>query len=319
MANRPRRPKPGARPETTIDLGAERIAAPMNTDVAGSGDEDPVEGAARRDEDEVVSPPAPTAAEAHEEALLSATAEPPEERDRKNEIATGSASADALTLGESHSFGDSTVRDDDRAMGAAGQPVSGDMASPVAAETQGEPMAATEPVLAERRDDGSSSVSGAAADFARDEGFTDTHRPRRDLGEFEDDETVLPESHPQPAEPDPLATSPYHAAAGTTHSNHQGQGFGPLLGAGLLGAALALGGGAALLYSGVLPPPGGRVEPVQTQQFATAGEVQQITGDVSTLRTTVEQLQSAQAAGGAGSGNVSQTDFTQLADRVTAN
>ncbi|ALN71634.1 hypothetical protein [Aureimonas sp. AU20] len=338
MANRPRRSKPGARPETTIDLEAERIA---KTGGAESGAD--MGSASEAEQDETVSmndktkqgDPSQTPEERHEEALLSATADSAAERERKNEIATGSASADALAGAEPASVADpltaAPARPDAGEPLTASEPVSASSSEPVFSAAS-EPATSSEGALlgetaksdeTAKHEDAATDdavagepVAEPAAEFAREEGFAGK---KRDLGEFEDDETVLPAAHPEPAGPDPLTSSPYHAAAGTTHGDGRGPGFGPLLGAGLLGAAIALGGGAALLYSGVVSPPAAQVQPAQTQQFATAGEVQKLTGDISTLRGTVEQLQSAQAAGGAGSGNVSRTEFTQLSDRVAAN
>lgn len=345
MANRPRRSKPGARPETTIDLEAGRIAkaegaedgtktgsvpgaeqdetVSMN-DTTKSGDATKTPGAKVPGASEAAASTAPvtpasdaltpgasdakTPEERQEEALLSATADSAAERDRKNEIATGSASADALAGAEpvsSPSPGASTPADTADGTASTEPVTSGDTLLPGTAPADGE----TRP---ETRGEG---VGETEAEFARDEGFAGK---RRDLGEFEDDETVLPAAQPEPAGPDPLTSSPYHAAAGTSPADHRPS-FGPLLGAGLLGAVIALGGGAALLYSGAVRPPAAQTPAIATQQFAPAGDVQKLTGDLSTLRATVEQLQSAQAAGGAGTGNVSRTEFTQLSDRVAAN
>ncbi|KTR06725.1 hypothetical protein NS365_06225 [Aureimonas ureilytica] len=292
MANRPRRSKPGARPETTIDLGAERVAKPEGAEsdietgpaAAAQQDETLSMNDTTRPRDEAMTPE-----ERHEDALLSATAEDAAARERKNEIASGSASADAL---------------ENPAL----------VASAPATTTPAESGAASEAgLLSPGAADPLSPEGDKSVDPLREDGVA---AKRRDLGEFEDDETVLPGAHSEPAGPDPLTSSPYHAAAGASHG---GPGFGPLLGAGLLGAVIALGGGAALLYSGAVRPPAAQQAAVPTQQFATAGEVQKLTGDIGNLRGTVEQLQSAQAAGGAGSGNVSRTEFTQLSDRVTAN
>ena len=120
MANRPRRSKPGARPETTIDLEAGRIAK-----AGGAEDGTQTGSLPEAEQDETVSmndttkpgeaaqtpgsqtPDAktpgaqtPVAAtdgaktpeERHEDALISATVDDAAERERKNEIATGIAS-----------------------------------------------------------------------------------------------------------------------------------------------------------------------------------------------------------------------------------
>ena len=310
MANRPRRSKPGARPETTIDLGAERIAKPEGAE--GDIETGPA-AAAQQDEtlsmNDTTRPrdEAKTPEERHEDALLSATADDAAARERKNEIATGSASADAL---------------ENPALVASAPATAEPAEAGSVSEAGAAPHGAVDPLSPEGEKAASDAALTASegdkpADPAADPLHADgTAAKRRDLGEFEDDETVLPGTHSEPAGPDPLTSSPYHAAAGASHG---GPGFGPLLGAGLLGAVIALGGGAALLYSGAVRPPAAQTAAVPTQQFATAGEVQKLTGDIGNLRSTVEQIQSAQAAGGAGSGNVSRTEFTQLSDRVMAN
>lgn len=145
--------------------------------------------------------------------------------------------------------------------------------------------------------------------FAAEEGFT---RPLSDadLSEFEDDETVLSAAAPDTAatpEAAPYVEPEIHPAPPTT---------GSLVGAAVGGAVIALVGGGILLYAGLLP--GLPVAQPAASQFASAGEVQRLSGDVSAMREVVEQIQSAQAAGGAATSPVSATDFSALSDRVAA-
>ncbi|KQT52669.1 hypothetical protein ASG43_19620 [Aureimonas sp. Leaf454] len=157
-------------------------------------------------------------------------------------------------------------------------------------------------------------------DFAEDEGLVDPSRRERAAEEF-DDEAILSAAGPDQAARDAAAAAKpsydYHAASALTQPEPRGGGFGTALGAGLLGALLALGGAGALQYAGVLPS-FGRQDPAElTQQFASIGDVQQVTADFATLRGDVEQLKSAQAAGGAGAGATT-ADLNAVADRVTA-
>ena len=260
MANRPRRSKPGARPETTIDLEAGRIAK-----AGGAEDGTQTGSLPEAEQDETVSmndttkpgeaaqtpglktpgaettvSGASTPEERHEDALRSATVDDAAERERKNEIATGIASADALAGGEpvSTSTPSAPLGTTDGGETPA-DPLLSDAARSGEA-TLGE-TGETGEAASKDGDETSPTETSPTEAFARDEGFAGK---RRDLGEFEDDETVLPAAHPEPAGPDPLTSSPYHAAAGTSPTDHR-PGFGPLLGAGLLGAVIALGGGAA--------------------------------------------------------------------------
>lgn len=162
--------------------------------------------------------------------------------------------------------------------------------------------AATEPAAEARPD-------SATDAFAAEEGFT---RPLSDadLSEFDDDETVLSAAAPDAAatpEVAPYRDPEIHPAPPTT---------GSLVGAAVGGAVIALVGGGILLYAGLLP--GLPVAQPAASQFASAGEMQRLSGDVSTMREALEQIQSAQAAGGATSSPVSATDFSALSDRVAA-
>lgn len=295
MANRPRRSKSGGRPDTTIDLGAQRVAP---------------------------SDARPSDAEMDGRSEIGETTDPIMAEKGQIETMSGDTGTDRSPLKPERD--DATIAP----AASAGSPA-----------MLGHGVGSASPSVQAGVTPEGDEASAAEQDFAREEGFvapaaaevgpdrihpeTGAHEPtgvggalpRRDLGEFEDDDVAAPHTEAEPAGPDPLATSPYRAAP---DEHHRGPGFGSLLGASLLGAAIAVAAGSALLYSGAIPVAATQTPAVNPQQFATAGEVQQIGGDVQTLRGTVEQLQSAQAAGGAGSGMVSSSDFTQLADRVAA-
>ncbi|MBB3936002.1 hypothetical protein [Aureimonas phyllosphaerae] len=289
MANRPRRPTTGGRPETIIDGKAERIGATggpedlarpadaersavepgFGTDTVSGADEAVVSGGAAADRTSTPSDAVVETGDAGEAARVhDAVANPAPEGVDRVEPATGAA----LPAG------------DDR---------------PAAVETSESP----------------------AVEFAREEGFVPedavaAEPARQHLGEFEDDETVHPQAEAARTQTTVPDNSPY--LAGHSSEPRGGAGFGSLLGAGALGAVIALLLGGTALYGGLIPPPG-QQQPVQTQQFAQAGDVQQLRSDLDQVRGVVEQVQSAQAAGGAGSGTVSTAEFTQLTDRVTAN
>ncbi|WP_279478999.1 hypothetical protein [Aureimonas sp. SK2] len=295
MANRPRRPRPGGRPETIIDGEAERI------DAAGG-----TEGGGTDAERAAVEPGFSSDTATGGEAVVSGGAASSDDREPGRE--------DALTqAGDA----DEAARVHEAVAGPL--PEGGDSVDPAA----GAPL----PAGADRADtplasgDETRPAETPAAEFAREEGFvpadaTAAEPSRPHLGEFEDDETVHPQAEAARTQTSVPDGSPY--LAGHSSEPRGGPGFGALLGAGALGAAIALLLGGTALYGGILPPPG-RQEPVQTQQFAQAGDVQQLRSDLDQVRGTVEQVQSAQAAGGAGSGTVSTAEFTQLTDRVTAN
>lgn len=154
--------------------------------------------------------------------------------------------------------------------------------------------------------------------FAAEEGLSaKTHEPaRRHLGEFEDDET-LAASEPHEARHAPV-TDAYrngHDGPGASEAAAGRASTGSQIGAGLAGAVIALLGGAALVYSGLLP----LGQQVSTPgQYAAAGDLESLSSEVATLRETVGQLQSAEAAGGSGTNFASVSDLAALGDRLTA-
>ncbi|WP_062017136.1 COG4223 family protein [Aureimonas sp. AU4] len=285
MANRPRRPS-GGKPQTVIDGEAERLA-PATAGGAMVGEVGPVSEAARGaregEPEVVVEPPAEHPAETP--ALVEVPATSPGEEDRVL-----------------HTPVPPVERDETR----DAHPTEPGRAETEFAREEGlvpEAVLAGGGTLADaERPTGEHDASG--------EGAASEAPARRDLGEFEDDEVVSDaarESEPPPAVP---YVAPHE-------SEPRGTSFGSLLGAGLLGGLIVGAGGIALLSTGAITLPDRNAQTINPQQFAPAGELQQARGDIQTLRETVEQLQSAQAAGGAG-GGVSPADVTALTDRVTA-
>ncbi|WP_182086166.1 hypothetical protein [Aureimonas sp. ME7] len=295
MANRPRRPKTGGRPETIIDGDAERIeGAGASGETATTLGETPPAGGSEPEfapeqakEPLRLEPEAPVVTGG--EALTTDVAgEPGDALDRPVDAAEEARVHDAVT-GPAPETVETVDPVEER-------PLPGGEAASLSNETTSE---------------------APSQEFAREEGFAAAGAtgaaPPRDFGEFEDDEHTPADAARSPGTVSD--TSPYHAGHA---AEPKGAGFGGLLGVGALGAAIALLLGGTALYGGLLPPPPSRTEQVNPQQFAQAGEVQQLNGDVQSLREAVEQVRSAQAAGGAGSGTVATADFTQLADRVAA-
>ncbi|MBC8129279.1 MAG: hypothetical protein H7Y08_03025, partial [Rhizobiaceae bacterium] len=152
-------------------------------------------------------------------------------------------------------------------------------------------------------DDGGSDRSAAQA-FAAEESLTgmrESERPQHDL-----DETILSAAVPDfvagddrdtPTEPPPPTFDYNHTTPPPAESRG---GFGSAFGGAVLGAVLALAGAGALQYSGFIPALSGADNAEELAQFARTGDVQQVTTDIGTLRGEVEQLRSAQAAGGTG-------------------
>lgn len=290
MANRPRRPG-GGKPQTVIDGDAERVS-PASVDggladdtvAARAGEASELASADRPDEPAiVVEPPEEHPGEAP--PLVDVPSASPEAEDPVLHAPVGDAAHEVET--------------------------------PIRADTVGGPEAefareeGLAPDTAARNDHDAGLQSAApASDPTITDGSASATPARRDLGEFEDDE-VVGDSHRE-AEAPPAV--PYVAPH---ESDARGTSFGSLLGAGLLGALIVGGGGLALLSTGVVSLPARNAQTINPQQFAPAGELQQVRGDLQTLRETVEQLQSAQAAGGAG-GGIAPADFTALTDRVTA-
>lgn len=190
---------------------------------------------------------------------------------------------------------------------------------------ESQPGAPSDPLLAEQagHQDGPSSETASPADadasaqaeFAREEGLSD-EAPRRHLGEFEDDEVVADAAHPHavPVSSDAYRSGDEAALPVEPETPSSSPGLGALVGAGLAGAVLALGGAAALSYAGLLPAR----EVRETAQYAPVGDVERLSGDLAGLRENVEQLQSAQAAGGSGTSYAPATDLAALSDRVAA-
>ena len=126
--------------------------------------------------------------------------------------------------------------------------------------------------------------------------------------DFVKDESAATDGPPRPLHDYSTPAAPHHDTRG---------GMGSTLGSALLGAILALAGAGALQYAGVLPSVGAAAVDENAPQYAKAGDVQQVSTDLGTLRGEVDQLRSVQAAGGTGPG-ASQADLTALGDRVAA-
>ncbi|RIX99244.1 hypothetical protein D3218_15895 [Aureimonas flava] len=312
MANRPRRPRTGGRPETIIDGEAERLAATGGPEERVAAEDGP--SAAGPDthagaDDVVVSGGAASEGERPAEDAVAAPADA-DEAARIHEAVAGPAPAGGDSVDPS--AGGALPAGDDRT--GEGRGFESEAAAPPAPDD----MPAAETSTRETPTEETQTRETPTAEFAREEGFVAAGAApeRRHLGEFEDDETVHPQAEAERTKTSVPDNSPY--LAGHSAEPRGGAGFGALLGAGALGAVIALLLGATALYGGLVPPPG-QQQSVPTQQFAQAGDLQQIRSDLDQVRGTVEQVQSAQAAGGAGSGTVSTADFTQLTDRVTAN
>lgn len=156
----------------------------------------------------------------------------------------------------------------------------------------------------------------AVETFASEEGLAARagEPARRHLGEFEDDEIL---SSPEADAARPIGvTDAYRGEADRPHDTPASSpsSFGSLFGAALAGALLTLLGGSILVYSGLLPVSGPAAQP---NQFASAGDLETVSSELATLRETVGQLQSADAAGGTG-GYASASDLASLNDRLAA-
>lgn len=225
----------------------------------------------------------------------------------------------------SHDAGDDPVSD----AASAGASSSGEAALPEGGSLDAEsrladtasPSTSSEQ-LPHSPDGASTSGDGApsaAEAFAVEESLSRSGETRRsDL-----DETILSAAVPDfvasddaPSEP-PAPTFDYNQPSQAPVPESARGGFGPALGGALLGAAIALLGAGALQYAGVLPSVGAGQDAEALAQFARTGDVQQVSTDLSALGAEVEQLRSAQAAGGTG-GGASTADLTTVADRVTA-
>ena len=157
----------------------------------------------------------------------------------------------------------------------------------------------------------------AAESFAEEESLRgEPHRSEFDetiLAAAEPDFVNHPEGAELPAGPPP----PSHDYTTTSSLHDAKSSVGSSFGGALLGAALALAGAGLLQYAGVLPSVGQTPVDPNTAQYARVDDVQQANTDITALKAEVEQLRSAQAAGGTGAG-ASQSDLVALTDRVTA-
>lgn len=158
--------------------------------------------------------------------------------------------------------------------------------------------------------------------FAAEEGLRG--RTEAEFGDrADDDETILAAAEPDlgPLDDDAHSGPPAPSYDYNTTGSQQeqdprgGRGFGSAFGAAVLGAVLALGAAGILQYAGYIPAVRANLPPEALQQYARTGDVQQVSTDLGVVRDQVAQLQSAQAAGGAGTG-VTSAELTAVADRV---
>ncbi|MCQ8781944.1 COG4223 family protein [Mangrovibrevibacter kandeliae] len=280
MTNRPRRSRPGNKPGTTIDLTAERLEG-SSTAAAEPTDADVEAG----------SSGAVLAENDGGKAVLpEAREETPAFEERS---VAGAEPAQQAAAASAASAGDATTADD-AAEAAAAPPADAPLDDPDTAER------------------GFAAGEGLDPDAAHpaDETATD---PERDL--------ILAASHPDASDPelgdlDPPASTGAYTTPAEAAVEHRGSDFGTAIAAAIIGAVVALAAGAALQYAGVLPSVGQAPE-AAPQDVATAGSVQQLSSTVETLRGQLDQLQSAQNAGGLGNG-ATRAEVSQLSDRLGA-
>ncbi|WP_185984385.1 COG4223 family protein [Aureimonas mangrovi] len=161
---------------------------------------------------------------------------------------------------------------------------------------------------------GSTDAPDATKAFAEEEGLSPT---RRHLGEFEDDEVI------SAAEPHTASgvTDAYRSPADSHHERPaiaapagNGPGLGSLVGAAVGGGVVALLGAWLLSSTGVFGPS----TPAEGQSFATTADVDAVSTQLADTRSIVDQLQSAQAAGGSGTSFAPASDVAALSDRLGA-
>ncbi|MEF2071600.1 COG4223 family protein [Consotaella aegiceratis] len=169
---------------------------------------------------------------------------------------------------------------------AAASPEISPAAEPLSADEAAEVVAS--PTAPEEEE----AVAGPR-EFAEDEGLkTDSDHGYGAISE-EDEALILAAAHPQPARDDDPGFAPVPPAA-----EPAGSGFGPALAAGLAGAIIALILGGFLQYAGVLPSVGVEEPQFSEGEFARPADVEQVSHEVENLRADLEQVRSAQAAGG---------------------
>ncbi|WP_157944666.1 COG4223 family protein [Mangrovicella endophytica] len=334
MANRPRHSRPN-KPTTTIDLDAERkpaAAKSAGSAAAGAGASDvglsPGEADLATGPEGVDpsvetsgSPDQPTDVVAAEraDAAIAAGAGAIEPVD---EAAAAKPLADAGNVNAGEEGAQTAAAwssDDTRTPGtAASDERTSDAGFEADLTSETPPSGQTPGASVDERD--------AAAIFAADEGLDPSALRDADHGgarSAADDLALSAASPDVPDVPDYHPTFPKRGTAPVedvppAREPSSGTSFGTAFAAAILGAVIALAGGALLQSYGALPALGTRtVAEGEPQTFAGRGELQQVSGDLQTLRGQVEQLRSAQAAGGAGDGATT-ADVTALADRLTA-
>ncbi len=199
MANRPRRPRTGGRPETIIDGEAERIEATGGTDDSFGADE--------ADRATTVEPGVASAAAEPDEAVVSGGAATSDALPAKStDVTTGAADADEAQ----------------RVHEAVTGPVAetGDSVDP--AHGSALPAGDDRRIEAEAFADQTPPAQTPAGEFGREDGAADgatlAEPTRRHLGEFEDDETVHPEAEAARTQTSVPDNSPYLAGHSTAPS-----------------------------------------------------------------------------------------------------
>lgn len=216
-----------------------------------------------------------------------------------HEPAAGSGDPEAR-LGEGASPAPEALPPQPEGIAVLGEPEPGDFHAPLAASAAVDRSGPA---------DGTTAEGG----FAAEEGLRRESRPEDGPQEELDAETILAAAEPQPAAP-PRPELDYHRTSSQPAAEH-GPGLGTVLGAALIGAALALLLGGILQYAGIIPAVRQQDVAQLTQQFARVGDVQQIGTDLNTVRADLGQLQSTLSAGGAGGTGPTGADFAALADR----
>ncbi|SKA06408.1 COG4223 family protein [Consotaella salsifontis] len=171
--------------------------------------------------------------------------------------------------------------------------------APAGSTSTEEPIPAQEPAT-----DTTEELAGPR-EFAEDEGLQAPEAeaaPAADDGLTQADrDLILEAAHPHSAheEPEHSTRPPFSGTplSPAYEAAPHGGGFGPALGAGLLGAVIALAGAGVLQYAGVLPSVATE-EAAPMDDVARKGDIQQLQNQIQDMKGGLDQVRSAQAAGG---------------------
>lgn len=325
MTNRPRRSRPRKNPGSTIDLEAERIAP-------GGAPPEGIE-AGELDADEASASAGPLSTEPGQPVPGDATA-PTGDR----EAAPTDGNLKAALAAENHDLATAAVAAPDQAGEAAADAGRGDDGTPALrgsagsaggpeeefAEEEGftartatadaggslEREPGSDAAEAELRPTDADADESAEARFAAEEGL-DPNAAHPGYGTVHEDEEARPASgHPIGA----AAALPYTAGS---PSPEQGSVFGAAFAAGILGAIVAFAAVALMQYAGYWPVGQSTNNAAVAQNFAAKADTERLGNDLASLRNDVQQIKSAEAAGGRDSG-VSRADLNGVANRVAA-